>query len=430
MENRIMVLSKIKNKSMSLFWKVLNNIPNFKKRIFSFYAWRIFEFVPQFKKLIYKIYDKFWYLELFIENNNLDLKKSQINKYNIKLDRLKYYLSNKQVTVSYLEKHEDDWDNVENLRIITESNEFILVKNHFSTKIEWREIPVYQEFIKLLSTNQQIQNCSNENEFLKMLDSLDRNFQNYATDNSVKFRVGIDRNGKFIIFDNLFLLALIKHLNVDSIPIEVIVRHPLWLNFRSEFLKFHSIHGELYQPLIHPDLIFKSSYTDERFLIIKENLTTKKGTLLDIGANLAYFCHKFEEMGFDCYAVEIRPSNVHYMKKLRTIESKKFKIINKSIFDLKEKLDYNIVLALNIFHHFLREKELYHKLIEFLGRLEIDTMYFQPHDPSEKIMQNAYINYNNEQFVKFIVKNSCLNKFELITKQSDGRTRPIYRIFK
>ncbi len=118
------------------------------------------------------------------------------------------------------------------------------------------------------------------------------------------------------------------------------------------------------------------------------------------------------------------------MKKLRDIEGKKFKIINKSIFDLKEKLDFDIVLALNIFHHFLREKELYQNLIQFLGRLKLRTMYFQPHDPSEKIMRNAYVNYDNEQFVRFIIKNSCLNKFELINKQSDGRTRPIYKIFK
>ena len=426
-----MVLSKIKNKLISFFWKIFTKIPNLKERMYRFYAWRIFEIVPKFKTLIYKIYDKFWYLELFIENDNFDLEKNQINKYSIKLDRLKYFLSYEKELINYLEKRETNWDVVEGLRNITESNEYILIKDHFPKNIEWKNIPVYQEFLKLLTTNQQVVGITNENDFVKMLESLDRTFQNYDTNNiSVKFKVGIDRNGRFILFDNLFMFALFKLLNVDTIPIEVIIRHPLWLKFGSEFLKFQSIHGELYQPLIHPDLRFKSSYTDERFLIIKESLTTREGTLLDIGANLAYFCHKFEEMGFNCYAVEIRPSNVHYMKKLRTIEGKKFKIINKSIFDLEEKLDYDVVLALNIFHHFLREKELYHKLIELLGRLDVGTMYFQPHDPSEEIMRNAYINYDNEQFVRFIVKNSCLNKFKLINQQSDGRTRPIYRIFK
>jgi 2-polyprenyl-3-methyl-5-hydroxy-6-metoxy-1,4-benzoquinol methylase len=162
---------------------------------------------------------------------------------------------------------------------------------------------------------------------------------------------------------------------------------------------------------------------------MKENLTIKSGTLLDIGANLGYFCHKFEDLGFDCYAVEIRSSNVHYMKKLRDIEGKKFKIINKSIFDLTEKLDYDIVIAFNIFHHFLREKNLYQNLIEFLTQLKVKVMYFQPHDPSEVLMRNAYANFDNEQFVRFIIKNSCLNKFELITEQIDGRNRPLYKIF-
>jgi len=118
------------------------------------------------------------------------------------------------------------------------------------------------------------------------------------------------------------------------------------------------------------------------------------------------------------------------MKKLRDIERKKFKIINKSIFDLDEKRDFDIVLALNIFHHFLREKGLYLKLIEFLRKLDMKVMYFQPHDPSEKVMQNAYLNYDNKQFVEFIINNSCLNEYALINKTSDGANRPIYKLYK
>ena len=110
--------------------------------------------------------------------------------------------------------------------------------------------------------------------------------------------------------------------------------------------------------------------------------------------------------------------------------SKKYKIINKSIFELKEKLDFDIVLDLNIFHHFLIEKELYQNLIVFLGRLKLNTIYFQPHDPSKKIMRNAYVNYDNEQFVRFIIKHSCLNKFELAVIIFSSPLRCFSRIFK
>ena len=423
-------MSKIKIKLFNLAWNILTNIPKLKETIYRFYAWRIFEIVPKLKDFIYRIYDKFWYIELMIENKDFDLKKIQIDNYNIDINRLNYAINQPYNIIEVLDKDEKNWNMVEKLRDITKSNEYTLLKKHFVNNIEWNENKEYNNFITELLNNQQVASFSNESEFISLLDQLDQAFHNFDSQNVFeKVKVGIDKSGKYVLFSGLFVVALLKLLKRKTISIEVAIRHPQWLKFSSEFLKFQSIHGELYQPLIHPDLSFKSSYTDERFLIIKDNITVKPGTLLDIGANLAYFCHKFEDLGFNCYAVEIRPSNVHYMKKLRDIEGKRFKIINKSIFDLKEKLDFDVVLAFNIFHHFLREKELYQKLIEFLNRLTVKTMYFQPHDPNEAIMKNAYINYGNEQFVKFIIKNSCLNNFELVNKESDGRTRPIYKIF-
>lgn len=422
----------MKNQIISIIWNIFNKIPNLKKRLFRFYAWKIFEKVPKLKDLIYKIYDRFWFLELLIDNDQFNPLDLQTNNYELDLGKINFVVNNYQA--NDMSKLPNEWDLVPNITRIEGTNEFQLIKKRFTDNVDWKEINEYKYFRNILSNNQKILNCSNEQEFITYLKSLDDSFQKLMRDESTSlhygFKVGVGRFGEFMLLDDIFLISLFIIISIKKIPIEVVLRHPLWIKFSSEFLRFQSVHGELYQPLIHPDLRFESSYTDQRFLIIQENLTITNGALLDIGANLAYFCHKFEDLGFDCYAVEIRPSNVHYMKKLRDIEGKKFKIINKSIFDLNLKLDFDIVLALNIFHHFLREKELYQNLIEFLGSLKLKTMYFQPHDPSEKIMRNAYVNYDNEQFVRFIIKYSCLNKFELINKQSDGRSRPIYKIFK
>ena len=422
----------MKNQIISIIWNIFNKIPNLKERLFRFYAWKIFEKVPKLKDLIYKIYDRFWFLELLIDNDQFNPLDLQTNNYELDLGKINFVVNNYQA--NDMSKLPNEWDLVPNITRIEDTNEFQLIKKHFTDNVDWKEINEYKYFRNILSNNQKILNCSNEQEFITYLKSLDDSFQKLMRDESTSlhygFKVGVGRFGEFMLLDDIFLISLFIIISIKKIPIEVVLRHPLWIKFSSEFLRFQSVHGELYQPLIHPDLRFESSYTDQRFLIIQENLAITNGALLDIGANLAYFCHKFEDLGFDCYAVEIRPSNVHYMKKLRDIEGKKFKIINKSIFDLNLKLDFDIVLALNIFHHFLREKELYQNLIEFLGSLKLKTMYFQPHDPSEKIMRNAYVNYDNEQFVRFIIKYSCLNKFELINKQSDGRNRPIYKIFK
>jgi len=424
----------MKNQIISIIWNIFNKIPNLKEHLFlfRFYAWKIFEKVPKLKDLIYKIYDRFWFLELLIDNDQFNPLDLQTNNYELDLGRINFVVNNYQA--NDMSKLPNEWDLVPNITRIEDTNEFQLIKKHFTDNVDWKEINEYEYFRNILSNNQKILNCSNEQEFITYLKSLDDSYQKLIRDESTSlhygFKVGVGRFGEFMLLDDIFQISLFIIISIKKIPIEVVLRHPLWIKFSSEFLRFQSVHGELYQPLIHPDLRFESSYTDQRFLIIQENLAITNGALLDIGANLAYFCHKFEDLGFDCYAVEIRPSNVHYMKKLRDIEGKKFKIINKSIFDLNLKLDFDIVLALNIFHHFLREKELYQNLIEFLGSLKLKTMYFQPHDPSEKIMRNAYVNYDNEQFVRFIIKYSCLNKFELINKQSDGRNRPIYKIFK
>ena len=88
------------------------------------------------------------------------------------------------------------------------------------------------------------------------------------------------------------------------------------------------------------------------------------------------------------------------------------------------------MLALNIFHHFLREKELYFKLIKFLKNLNVKEMYFQPHDPNETLMANAYVNYDSHQFVDFILKNSCLNNFEIVVEKIGIKNRPIFKLLK
>ena len=421
----------MKKKIIRMIWYFFDKIPKLKNTLYRFYAWRIFEIVPYFKKLIYKAYDKFWFIELIIENKNFDPSKYQINSYKVELNRINYSIQTRDNILMNLSNLTNDWDSSDSLIPIVETREYNLLESRLIKKLKWEDIGAFKEFIDKMSSNQPVMGCSNQKEFLRFLDTFENTYQNFKPNKSIEnIKVGIERGGNFVVFDGLFIISLLKLLKVKEVSVKIVIRHPLWLKFSSDFLKFQSIHGELYQPLIHPDLRFKSSYTDQRFVIISKNLTIEKGSLLDIGANIAYFCHKFEDLGFDCYAVEIRPSNVYYMKKLRDIEGKKFKIINKSIFDLNEKLDYDIVLALNIFHHFLREKGLYQKLIKFLGSLKLRTMYFQPHDPSEKIMRNAFVNYDNEQFVRFIIKHSCLNKFELITKQSDGRNRPIYKIFK
>jgi len=118
----------------------------------------------------------------------------------------------------------------------------------------------------------------------------------------------IDRDGQLLLVEGRHRLSIAKLLKISKVPIRIVARHKKWMDFRKELILFSKNYqkGQLYQPLSHPDLqgIPFQRDGEERFKIIEENITAQKGTLLDIGANLGYFCHKFEEKGLDCYALE------------------------------------------------------------------------------------------------------------------------------
>ena len=153
------------------------------------------------------------------------------------------------------------------------------------------------------------------------------------------------------------------------------------------------------------------------------------GSVLDIGANIGYFSHKLEGLGFKCCAVEINPQEVDVMKRLKKINNNKFEIVEDSIFNFRkgDKLKYDVVLALYIFHHFLKRKKTYEDLINLLGRIDCKIMFLGTHNPKEIQVNNAYVNYKPEEFVKFILKNSSLSDYSLIKEFDDGRR--LYKVF-
>ncbi|MFX1363428.1 MAG: hypothetical protein ACFFCE_10440 [Promethearchaeota archaeon] len=320
-----------------------------------------------------------------------------------------------------------------------------LLYERFKDNQKWEDIGHYHQVVNQILIGEKKWGCKNKKEFDEKLRKIE-SFYHHQKKNHNKFIkndfilkseenlknsplwediiVVINEIGNLLFVSGDFSLSIVKLLDIQEIPIKVVARHKKWIHFKRGLL-YYARFGSLYQKLTHLDLQeIPFNYGEDRFNIIKENLSISHGTLLDIGTNLGYFCHKFEELGFDCYGVESNWYQFHFLKKLKKAENKKFKIINDSIFNYgnNKMLVFDVVLALYIFHHFLKRKNTYLSLIKLLKRLKVKEFYFGAYNPEEYRKAKVYCRYTPEQFVNFIIKHSCLNKAQLLTKFEDGRT--------
>ena len=392
-------------------------------------------------------------LKFILGKNILDLKgqlKYGIDKiepdkiYWVNPQRIQYYLN------SGFKKWEDynliqkgDWDRskkqIENLAV------YKAVIQKFNDGKNWEDIKYYQKIIRDISNGIIRWDCNNKEEWDKILNGIESLYYEIknSSDESKKelfyskelfikldlpvsfdnIIMNIGRDGELLLIKGKFMLSLAKLLDIPEVPFIIKTRHKKWISFKKE-LSYLSRQGPLYQQSTHPDLQeFPFVYGENRFNFIKENISISKGNVLDIGANLGYFCRKFEELGFDCYAVEANAYYFHFLKKLKKAENKKFKIIPGSIFNYKknQEITFDVVLALFIFHHFLKRRNTYHNLVKLLHRIKVKELYFGAHNPKSIQNKNVYKNYRPDQFVNFILENSCLNKAKFIGKTENGR---------
>ena len=253
--------------------------------------------------------------------------------------------------------------------------------------------------------------------------------------------VNIDRDGRYLFNDGADALSVAKALRLERVPVKVRVRHRQWMEFRNFMWSLSEGGGastrakHLYQNPVHPDLqdIPASHNCEDRFVAARDAVPKGGGALLDIGANLGYFCHGFEELGYTCYAVEYEPLITRAADKIRIAEGKSFKVITGDLFALAEEeplrgRHWEVVLAFNIFHHFLKHKALHDKLVAWLTSLKVDVMIFEPHRSGEPQMKAAYATYDERQFVEFILANSMLRHSELVHRCTDGR--PVYKLWR
>lgn len=317
-------------------------------------------------------------------------------------------------------------------------------QHRFEQGGEWRDTDFYRRVIRTINGGIPMWGCKTPEEFdvrCRRIDELYETIRDngYQTQdrlgeetyrphgNEDEIQVHIGRDGDYIFADGRHRFCIAKLLKLDRVAVKVARRHKAWVDFRREILAHAAKQssGMLYARLPHPDLedIPAVHAGDDRFQMILDNLPVKSGSLLDIGAHWGYFCHRFEPLGFDCVASEYLPVNQYFIAKLRDAEKRKFRIIEDSILNYREGQHFDIVLALNIFHHFIKQEDEHDRLQSFLERLDADAMFFEAHSPDEQQFKgtNPYRNFNPAEFAAWVRKKGGFREHRLLGDTTAGR---------
>jgi hypothetical protein len=335
-----------------------------------------------------------------------------------------------------------DWD-ITNYKF-TDLGVYKAFKKRIEDGVKWQDTEFYARMLAQARSGVSVWDVSNKDDLdkrCKYLDSLYESIRNtgYRLNRNIytknttydEIDVNIGRNGEYLFQNGVHRLSIAKILGIRYVPVMVFVRHRKWQEFREFVLLYaqQQMRAKLYQPIVHPDLAdvpydLEDHNCEDLMKVIRRHLGQKRGVMLDVGASLGFFCHKFEDLGYHCYAIEQDPATFRILEKIRIAENKKFETINKSIFDVEflKNMKFDVVLALNIFHHFLKRKTEFIQLKGLLENLEMDQLFFEAHRYQEDQMKDAYVNYTETEFVDFLLRHTSLNKSEVIYTAKNGRT--------
>jgi 2-polyprenyl-3-methyl-5-hydroxy-6-metoxy-1,4-benzoquinol methylase len=197
-----------------------------------------------------------------------------------------------------------------------------------------------------------------------------------------------------------------------------------WKALLKSFVDRHK--GKAYAPILHPDYRhIPSSLNDKRFEMIKPHLICPGGTALDIGTHWGYFAWRLEQEGYRVTAVENDDAHFAVLKGLRDSGGMRFEVTKTSFLSM-ENVEYDVIFALNIWHHYLKTESRFESLKKFLKRLKTKLIIFEPHSPIEHQMRNAFRNLKPAEFTQFVAEQTGMSHIEFVGQ--DGKDRQIFKL--
>lgn len=248
-----------------------------------------------------------------------------------------------------------------------------------------------------------------------------REFGYYQDPYADHVSVIIGRHGEIILNNGRHRLSMAKLLNVSMIPIVIDVRHKDWVELKKDIVDYSKNHNNMvYAPLIHFDLNEVPFRQQNRAKDVLDSIGKDVKTVVDLGSNWGYMCKVLSSKGYDCLAVEGDIIEYSFLERLQC--GFNFKMVNADICDfIKLRPKFDCVLALSILHHLAKTEEGHNRLIQMLNMLDCKQMIFQMPLSSEMKLFNCYRDYDSSEWMRLIIRNSCLNVSEEIGNRNDRK---------
>ncbi len=331
-----------------------------------------------------------------------------------------------------------DWD-LNGHPINEHGDVYTILEKRVKQGMAFCDIDEFQDHLRRIDTGKIVDSCASHEEYYARWQAIEqlycaieaegyRRQQDLETKNPLdEIRVQIGRRGELLFEEGVHRLAIAQLLQLERVPVIVTRRHKDWADLRRDVIRIAVQRGFVHQPFNHPDLdtiprIYgnelhdQAAYGNDRWTLIKESLPVSTGSVLDIGAYFGYFAHRFETLGFECYALEPDPQNLAVLRRWRDIRGMGFTVWPESLCSIRQ-FDFDVVLALNIFHHLVITKQQHDQLVDFLRQVRCQAMYFEPGESSSE----AYRPFTEREFVTFVLDNSRLTRARQLGRAREGR---------
>lgn len=235
-----------------------------------------------------------------------------------------------------------------------------ILDKHPNTPV--KELPIYHQLVKVGKRIFNIEPDENMVVGVERHRELYFDIRDNGFDEEKKPRILVRINdyGVIKVGNGHHRVSILKHLKYDEVTVKVRKREPRFLEFKE---KLYQLYGEklLYQPVAHPDFsdwTLVQNGSEEVFQYITENLETKNKDILDIGCCTGDFSYRLAELGGKMVGIDTNKKRIELAEYQRTYREaeKDNPVFMVESFEshLTNSHHYDVVLLLNVIHHYLR----------------------------------------------------------------------------